>query len=381
MDPRDLNAGHGDGAVPELPKGVEGIRNARILLVEDNHLNQVVASEILQHAGLQVDLVTNGEEAVGAVRECAAAYDAVLMDMRMPVMDGFEAIRKIREVFSRDELPIIATTAGGLADERERCLAAGANDFLPKPFLVSDICAVLLRWIPAAAHGSAESRESGEGAAANETAAGPADRVDVRLPSRIDGIDLNAGLARTMGKRDLYAGLLVEFAQCNETLGKDAAAAINEGDPERAHFLVHALISTAGNIGADQLSTIAGELAAALVARSDRVPDLLETFQTSLNGVVKAIGRAEISTTPKATPPRKKNALFDQEEAGRLVDALAGMLDDQDLAAQSRLDDLAEVLCGRGHDETLERLRVKVSALEFSAAKDILESVRATLLA
>lgn len=381
LDPRDLIAGQGDSTVPELPAGVAGIRNARILLVEDNHLNQVVASEILMHAGLKVDLVANGEEAVRAVREGPGVYDAVLMDMRMPVMDGFEAIRIIREEFSEEDLPIISTTAGGLADERERCLAAGANDYLSKPFLVTDICAILIRWIPAAAREPAESTEPDENAGVNEGGNDPKGRANARLPAHIDGVDMNAGLARTMGNRELYASLLVEFAQFNETLGEDVARTVAEGDPERARFLVHALVSTAGNIGADELSAITGELEAAIVARSDRLPDLLKTFQTKLDGVVDAIRGADISAQSKATPRRKKSVPFDREEASRLLDVLADMLDDQDMAAQDHLDELAVMLGGRGQDETLERLRSRLAALEFSEAKNILERVRTDILA
>lgn len=381
MDPRDLTARQGNSTVPALPEGLSGIRNARILLVEDNRLNQVVASEILTHAGLKVDLVANGEEAVRAVRDGSGVYDAVLMDMRMPVMDGFEAIRIIREEFSKEDLPIISTTAGGLADERERCLAVGANDFLSKPFLVTDICAILIRWIPPAIRAAADSGDAGENAGVNESDSDRQDQVDVRLPARIDGVDMTAGLARAMGKRELYADLLAEFVQSNKTLGKDVALAVAKDDPEPAQFRLHALISTAGNIGADELSTITGELEAAIATRSDRLPDLLKTFQTKLDGIIDTIGKADISPRNSPPPQQKKAVSFDREEAIRLVEALVNMLDDQDLAAQDQLDELAAILGGRGHDETLGRLRTNLAALEFSEAKSILERARADLLA
>lgn len=381
MDPRDLIDRQAGSAVPELPAGMAGLRNARILLVEDNHLNQVVASEILMHAGLKVDLVANGKEAVDAVRGGKGAYDAILMDMRMPVMDGFEAIRIIRKEISKADLPIISTTAGGLADERERCLAVGANDYLSKPFLVSDICAILIRWIPAAAREPAESAEPDENAVANENDDDSEARAEIHLPAGLDGVDMSAGLARTMGNRKIYADLLVEFARSNEALGADLSRAVAANDLERARFLVHAVVSTAGNIGADDLFTIAGELEAAIVARSERIADLLETFRTRLEGVVGAIASAGITSRSSIPPQRNKTVSFDRKAAARMIELLANMLDDQDLAAPDQLDELVAMLGGRGHDEILEHLRASLAALEFLEARDMLERVRADLLA
>ena len=137
------------GAVLELPEGMIGIRGARVLLVDDNHLNQVFARDFLKFARLSVDLAVNGQEAVRAVKEAVVPYDAVLMDMQMPVMDGIEAARIIRLDESNRDLPIIATTANARHEEWERCLAVGINDCLPKPFLIPDLCAILTHWIPA----------------------------------------------------------------------------------------------------------------------------------------------------------------------------------------------------------------------------------------
>lgn len=381
MNPPDSSVGRGDGTVPDLPAGVAGIRNARVLLVEDNELNQIVAREILTHAGLKIDLAVNGEEAVRAVMTNPGAYDAVLMDMRMPVMDGFDAIKAIRGEFSKEDLPIISTTAGGVADERERCLAVGANDYLPKPFLVTDICAILIRWIPAATRGSAEIGEAEENAGVDEDGDETGDRADVDLPARIDGVDLNAGLARTMGNRALYASLLADFARTNETLGDKVAKAMAEEAVEHARIFVHSVVSTAGNIGADELAAIAGELQAAILSESDRLADLLLTFRTQLDRVVGAIGAADISSEPDLPARPKDGGPFSPKEAARLLEELANMLDDQDLAAPDRLDELASMLAGRGHDKILKRVRASLAALDFSAARDILERARADLVA
>ncbi|NCC25881.1 MAG: PAS domain S-box protein [Deltaproteobacteria bacterium] len=121
-----------------------GLRGARALLVEDNALNRQVALETLQNAGLRTAVAVNGLEAVEMIRQ-GRDFDAVLMDLQMPVMDGFSAARHIREL--RPELPIIAMTAAAMEQDRERCLAAGMQDHVPKPVDREVLFTALARWI------------------------------------------------------------------------------------------------------------------------------------------------------------------------------------------------------------------------------------------
>ncbi|MBV5325338.1 MAG: response regulator, partial [Rhodospirillaceae bacterium] len=134
-EPPPIKAANADNAL---------MAGARILLVEDNDLNQQVAKGLLEHAGLIVDIAANGAEAVTMVTE--AAYDAVLMDMQMPVMDGLEATRRIRADQRFAELPIIAMTANAMASDRQLCLDAGMNDHVAKPFDPDELYAVIARW-------------------------------------------------------------------------------------------------------------------------------------------------------------------------------------------------------------------------------------------
>ena len=121
------------------------LKGARILLVEDNDLNQEVASEILRDAGFVVDIADNGQIAVNMVAQ--AAYDIVLMDMQMPVMDGVTATIEIRKNESFNELPIVAMTANAMQQDKDRCLAAGMVDFITKPIQPDELWAALGRWI------------------------------------------------------------------------------------------------------------------------------------------------------------------------------------------------------------------------------------------
>ncbi|NPC55117.1 response regulator [Caenimonas soli] len=121
------------------------IQGARVLLVEDNDINQIVASEILMDAGLVVDIAADGRIAIDMVQ--ANPYDIVLMDMQMPVMDGLEATIEIRKLGRFDALPIVAMTANAMAQDRQRCLDAGMNDFVSKPIEPDELWRTLLRWV------------------------------------------------------------------------------------------------------------------------------------------------------------------------------------------------------------------------------------------
>jgi two-component system sensor histidine kinase/response regulator len=132
-------------SVPVEDAALEGLRGARVLLVEDNDINQEIAAEMLQQLGVEVDVVSNGAEALARVQ--ASAYGLVLMDLQMPVMDGLAATRAIRALPGFGMLPIVAMTANVMATDRVRCLEAGMNDHLPKPVEPDALRATLLRWI------------------------------------------------------------------------------------------------------------------------------------------------------------------------------------------------------------------------------------------
>jgi CheY-like chemotaxis protein len=123
-----------------FPNGEQGLR---ILMAEDNPINQRVGKLILQKAGFRVDMVSDGSEAVEAHR--LQPYDVILMDCQMPTMDGFEASRKIRQM-SQSQPAIIAVTANALVGEREKCLQAGMNDYLSKPFQAEQLISMVRKW-------------------------------------------------------------------------------------------------------------------------------------------------------------------------------------------------------------------------------------------
>ncbi|MHA7272676.1 hybrid sensor histidine kinase/response regulator [Arthrobacter sp. TMT4-20] len=258
--------------------------NVRILVVEDNAVNQLVAESMLLKLGYRVDLVGDGAEAVKATSH--ETYAAVLMDCHMPVMDGFEATRAIR---GREgaHLPIIAMTAGALSEDRERCRAAGMDDYLAKPVDLALLQTTLLRWVhtpgvPAPAVSAPTLPASPSAAAAVEPgpAATPRQVVD---PARLE-------LLRGLGAADGWGVLPAAAAAFLEGVPADLAAlrrAIEQGTGLRD--AAHKLRGAAANIGADGVAALCGELENDAVADAETHPARIEELAAELELVSLAL--------------------------------------------------------------------------------------------
>jgi len=227
---------------------------ARILVAEDNQVNQQVALGILQRLGHHADLAANGLEAVEAVRRLP--YDLVLMDCQMPEMDGFEATREIRSL-ERDgkRLTIVAMTANAMRGDRERCLAAGMDDYLSKPVSVDRLAAVLERWLPGDRDERVDANASSPaGGSSNGASAPAAGRAPMNL-SRLEGI---TGSDRVALRRYLKL-----FVTATEPLLAKAAAAVAAQNGAEVRRLGHSLKGGCGNVGAEEMAELAANLEAA----------------------------------------------------------------------------------------------------------------------
>jgi CheY-like chemotaxis protein len=218
------------------------IRGARVLVVDDNSINQQVASEILQRAGVQVALASSGIEAVRMVDH--AHFDAVLMDIQMPEMDGYQATGIIREKNQHAQLPIIAMTAHAVAGYRESCMAMGMSDYVSKPIEPDTLYAVLASWV------DIDPERVG--------AALPV--APTRAPVRLPGINIDAALVRLGGNAALLTRLLGMFVQDFAASPQQIRQAITGADFEGAAQLVHKVRGAAGNLSADEFYESAGEL-------------------------------------------------------------------------------------------------------------------------
>ena len=258
-----------DGAAPparrpsakpaqELSEAPARLKGRSLLLVEDNEFNQIIAIELLRDvAGMQLTLAKNGEEALECLRK--GAFDAVLMDVQMPVMDGYETTTEIRRRDEFANLPIIAMTAHAMLRDREKCLAVGMNDYVTKPVEPPELFAVLAKWLP-------------EIGAPGATAA---------------GISFELGLKHCMGRADLYASVLQRFLDTRSDDSRQLREAVDAGDLKRAAMIAHTQISTAGAIGAAGLSQAARALQEtfAVAGRLPR-PEAIENFALQLSAVL-----------------------------------------------------------------------------------------------
>ncbi|MDY7227286.1 ATP-binding protein [Hyalangium rubrum] len=245
-------------AEPRVPPA--HLRGARLLLVEDNRLNQEVAIHFLRRAGVGVDVATQGAEALE--RLARGAYDAVLMDCHMPLMDGYEATRRIRAMPGLSELPIIAMTANALEGDRERSLAAGMNDHLSKPIDAQKLYQTLGRWLAQRSRQEASPRV-------------PSDVGDSRKLEQPDPrhVNMEGALLNLDGDVGLYRKVAELFLGEAPNYLEQLRVASTRGDSEAAIRAVHNLKSLAASVGAHSLRDHARALESA--AKAAEAPGLV----------------------------------------------------------------------------------------------------------
>ncbi|MFK3738002.1 response regulator [Massilia sp. TN1-12] len=221
-----------------------------MLVVEDNVLNREVAHYVLAHAGAAVDFAPDGQAAVAMLAEDASRYDAVLMDLQMPVMDGYEATAAIRAM-GLSALPVIAMTANAFEEDRRRALDAGMDDYIAKPVDLDELVATLER-------SGARARTAGTDGVTRPMESGQ------RMPARISGVDLDAALPRFGGNVAAFAALFGRFTQSQGGAADAIRASLAAGDRVGASHAAHRLRGVAANLGATEVARLALELEQAL---------------------------------------------------------------------------------------------------------------------
>jgi two-component system sensor histidine kinase/response regulator len=265
--------------VVPVPERVAALRGARVLLAEDNEINQLVASELLQEAGLVVDIAENG--ALALARMKVVDYDLVFMDMQMPVMDGIEATRAIRQEPRLADVPVIAMTANAMDRDRQRCLDAGMHDFIPKPIDPDALLAMLLKWV----------RVPHSGDRALNVPAVPPRAAPGELPAGIPGLDTRLGLPRMGNKKALYLAMLRRFANNYKDVALQFRHAFDAGDLQTAERLAHTIRGVAGQLAACAIEDHAGNLESAISAGagSERLRELQDALVKPLSELIAAL--------------------------------------------------------------------------------------------
>ena len=337
------------------------LRGRRVLVVDDNAINRQVAREQLEYVGMVVTMAHDGREAVAAITGAASRFDIVLMDLQMPVMDGFEATRLIRDQWPPDRLPIIAMTASAGREKLEHCLKSGMNDHLTKPVQPERLYACLMQWLQPVA----------------EPAASPAlpcghQAPGGALPERLPGLDPVLGLAQLAGNAELYRRLIIDFARDNQELGQQIRNSLTEPDLKHGRLLAHTLRGVAGNLAATALQAAARDLETACVlGLAEQVELLFPLLETRLAEVLAtaALLMAQESAQPTVV------VAFDPDRALALVRELAVLGPQHDLSAQELCEELSLLLAGTSLALRAGNLAEMVNSLDFPAAVRQLEEL------
>ena len=268
-------------AYAATPQESISLRAAHILLVEDNEINQEIARDMLNDAGLKVSLAANGQQAVDMV--CEHTYELILMDMQMPVMDGLEATQAIRLLPAYATTPIIAMTANAFSEDKARCLAAGMNDHLAKPFTINGLLSALHLWLPAIDDEKTEP-------------SGPLVVSENKLPGlqKIDGLDVNLGLMTLSGKTESYLRILRKFIDHHHDVAVAIRTALAEGNHHDARRFAHSTKGSGGMIGAVWVAERAAALEKSIENgdAEDYIERLLLDFERCITALCKAVNEA-----------------------------------------------------------------------------------------
>ncbi len=353
-------------------EAVEKIRGARILVAEDNEINQQVAREILETVGIIVEMAANGIEAVNAVSE--SDFDAVLMDVQMPEMDGYEATGNIRSDPRNKGLPIVAMTAHALTGDREKCLEEGMNDHVTKPIDIEELLTTLAKWVKPSRRPPAPKKVRQE----------PPESCEAEdLPEILEGINIDSALRRLGGNKRLFKRLLMDFRRDFQNTAEEIEDAWNKGDMDVTRRLAHTIKGVAGTIGANGLHVSSGELEVAIkLGKEDGFRQGLATFGNALERVLGSIACMAENTTAASVPrsgQAESGSDFQLTSIEPILLRLAEFLRGNDFRAIDCLESLKNGLREGGCDGELPVLETCVQRFDFKAAYDELEKLASTL--
>ena len=351
----------------------------RVLLAEDNEINQQIAVELMHSAGVNVDVADNGQIAVDKLLKGGPqAYHLVLMDLQMPIMDGHQATLAIRKDPQFAQLPIIAMTAHALVEERARCIAEGMNDHITKPIDPALLYQTLQHWgghaaVPVVVSAASPARPASMHASPTTNGAAEVDALQAAVP----GLDVASALRRVAGNLKLYQGLLRRYADDQAHAPERIRDRLALGDRSGAELLAHTLKGVSSNIGAQAVAAQAALLETALrgAASPEALADLLTQTTQALVPLVAEL-QAWLSPGGDAAEGSASLQPIDLDLQTELH-ALGRMLDDMDGDASELLEALLPRLQSCIDPQVLRDLHTKVSDFNFDDAAALLREVLA----
>jgi len=339
------------------------LSGAKILLTEDNEMNQELAIELLTQAGIEVTIANHGQEAIDILKN-DPNFDGILMDCQMPVMDGYTATREIRKLPQFAQLPIIAMTANAMAGDREKVLEAGMWDHIAKPLNVQTMFDTISKWIkPANPNHALGSKNAGVSANSEKASL-----------SCLVGIDVATGMSTTMDNEDLYRRLLNKFYEGQKDFSEIFLKSQTDVDASAAMRCAHTLKGNAGNIGAKDVQKAAGKLEEACKnhASDTEIQELFKQAIRELDPVIQSL--ALLVGNTKAS--ENNAAPYDVEQFKKKINTLRTLLENSDGEAGDYLSDLLTQAHGSPIASDLRKVLKSVDDYDFDAALESLKLVK-----
>jgi two-component system, sensor histidine kinase and response regulator len=372
--------------VPQALVSSEQLAGVRVLLAEDNRINQNVARELLESVGIIVEIANNGQEAVHILQDRGDEFDAVLMDIQMPVMDGFQATEAIRANPALTDLPVIAVTAHAMQGDREKCMRIGMNDYVAKPITPELLFSVLTRWtrpdqVKTIYHEKERAFQLPEGM--------------VEIPESLPGVHVKSGVARMGGNLKAYIRMLKDILEFGDDV-IDRLPVLFETDMHDAAKEVHTLKGTAANLSAHYLQDVSLKLELFLkemYAKNERqeltdfstveiqFKEYLEQIQESLIVLADTVSALEELFGEKARKGTTKElTAIDREELLKILRQLKTMVYEFDPMAEEFWIEKKVNFQGQGVDEEMTRMENHLRNYNFERAADFINRIEQGLL-
>ena len=331
------------------------IGGMRILVAEDNPINMQVIRELLEQVGIIVDEACHGKQAWSMVQ--TTPYDAVLMDLQMPEMDGFTASRLIRSDKRFQNLPIIAVTAHAMEEDKKKCLAAGMNSHIGKPYNFKEVYDTLTQLLslklPPPLFSPKETKNA------------------LEIFPNVPCLDIETAVTRLAGNTLLYRQLLHRFYENHaQDVGK-IAQALEQKEYARAERLAHTVKGVSGQIGAHALQRAAKALEQGIVQKNHKMPAFLNNFSIALTDVTDALAKWDIHPSSTTMAPNAMTEM-DPNQVALLLKKWAVMLRDQDSKADSMIQPLRAQLQGHTTEPVLDKLKQKLKRYDYERALELL---------
>ncbi len=346
----------------------EKLRGTRVLLVEDNEINQEIACGILSQAGIQVEVASNGK--IGAEMVDKQQYDVILMDIQMPQMDGYQATKIIRSKHDKNSLPIIAMTANAMSGDKDKCIEAGMNDYVSKPIKIDRFFEVLSRWTNtrlSKKHNTSHSLENHIPSKFKESS------QENILPD-LQSINTKSGLALMQGNVNAYRNLLIKFYHSNKHLQAKFQQLFTLNDYEKITLLAHALKGVAGNLGINQLSDVTSSLER-VCRENQRSTEVQKNLEQVIHHLSLTLSELEIIVNE--TPDSPEVEYRHPKNINQSIKELKQQIGEQDTQALELAEEIIHYFPKNSTQrKIIKQLANELSHFDFSEAEKLVDKLK-----